>query len=153
MLFSVLFFQEKVTFLKGIAVIINIIGCILTVTNGKLEIQSLALFGLLMDVGAGFLYALTAIIGRVAAKNTYPFIMSMYSYFFAAVFLGISMGVSRTEFTFNTGIFFWGFFYALITTAIGYIFYYEGLKHITESSKVPVIASVEVIVASLIGVV
>ena len=48
---------------------------------------------------------------------------------------------------------FWGFFYALITTAIGYIFYYEGLKHITESSKVPVIASVEVIVASLIGVV
>ena len=65
----------------------------------------------------------------------------------AAVFLGISMGVSRTEFTFNTGIFFWGFFYALITTAIGYIFYYEGLKHITESSKVPVI------VASLIGVV
>lgn len=71
----------------------------------------------------------------------------------AAVFLGISMGVSRTEFTFNTGILFWGFFYALITTAIGYIFYYEGLKHITESSKVPVIASVEVIVASLIGVV
>ena len=70
----------------------------------------------------------------------------------AAVFLGISMGVSRTEFTFNTGIFFWGFFYALITTAIGYIFYYEGLN-ITESSKVPVIASVEVIVASLIGVV
>ena len=104
-----------------------------------------------MGVGAGFLYALTTIIGRVAAKNTYPFIMSMYSYFFAAVFLGISMGVS--EFTFNTRIFFWGFFYALITTAIGYIFYYEGLKHITESSKVPVIASVEVIVASLIGVV
>ena len=63
------------------------------------------------------------------------------------------MGVSRTEFTFNTGILFWGFFYALITTAIGYIFYYEGLKHITKSSKVPVIASVEVIVASLIGVV
>lgn len=62
------------------------------------------------------------------------------------------MGVSRTEFTFNTGILFWGFFYALITTAIGYIFY-EGLKHITKSSKVPVIASVEVIVASLIGVV
>ena len=60
----------------------------------------------------------------------------------AAVFLGISMGVSRTEFTFNTGIFFWGFFYALITTAIGYIFYYEGLKHITESSKVPVIGVV-----------
>lgn len=63
------------------------------------------------------------------------------------------MGVSRTEFTFNTGILFGGFFYALITTAIGYIFYYEGLKHITKSSKVPVIASVEVIVASLIGVV
>ena len=53
----------------------------------------------------------------------------------AAVFLGISMGVSRTEFTFNTGILFLGFFYALITTAIGYIFYYEGLKHITKAVK------------------
>ena len=71
----------------------------------------------------------------------------------AAVFLLSFMGVSRTEFTFNNGILFWGFFYALITTAIGYIFYYEGLQNITESSKVPVIASVEVIVASLIGVV
>ncbi len=54
LLFSVLFFQEKVTFLKGIAVIINIIGCILTVTNGKLEIQSLALFGLLMGAVPDF---------------------------------------------------------------------------------------------------
>lgn len=98
LLFSVLFFREKVSFIKGIAVVINIIGCILTVTNGKLEIQSLALFGLLMGIGAGF-------------------------------------------------------FYALIPTAIGSIFYYEGLKHISESSKVPVIASMEVIVASLIGVV
>ena len=98
LLFSVLIFQEKVTFVKGIAVIINIIGCILTVTNGKLELQSLALFGLLMGISAGF-------------------------------------------------------FYALIPTTIGYIFYYEGLKHITESSKISVIASMEVIVASLIGVV
>ena len=63
------------------------------------------------------------------------------------------MRVSRAEFTFNTGILFWGFFYALIPTAIGYIFYYDGLKHITESSKVPVIASMEVMVASLIGIV
>lgn len=153
LLFSVLFFREKATFIKCIAVIINITGCILTVTNGRLEIQSLALFGLLMGIASGFLYALTAILGRVAAENTHPFVMSMYSYFFAALFLGLSMGISHTPLTANTGILFWGFLYALIPTAIGYIFYYEGLKHITETSRVPVIASMEVIVASLIGVI
>lgn len=153
LLFSVLFFREKATFIKCVAVIINIAGCVLTVTNGKLEIQSLAIFGILMGIASGFLYALTAILGRVAAETTHPFVMSMYSYLFAAIFLGISMGVSHAELTFNSGILFWGFFYALIPTAIGYIFYYEGLKHITESSRVPVIASMEVIVASLIGVI
>ena len=80
--------------------------------------------------------------------------MSMYSLFLCRLFfLAFPWEFLVLNSHSITGIFFWGFFYALITTAIGYIFYYEGLKHITESSKVPVIASVEVIVASLIGVV
>ena len=46
----------------------------------------------------------------------------------------------------------WGFLYALIPTAIAYGLYYQGLQSIAESSKVPVISSVEAVVATIIGV-
>ena len=45
-----------------------------------------------------------------------------------------------------------GFLYALIPTAIGYLLYYQGVQRIRESSKVPVIASVETVTAALLGV-
>ena len=46
----------------------------------------------------------------------------------------------------------YGFLYALLPTAIGYIFYFVGLSGVKESSKVPVVASVENVVAVMIGV-
>lgn len=153
LLFSVIFFHEKPSSIKCAAIIINIIGCILTVTNGSFEIKSLAFFGIFMGIGAGFFYALTAIIGTFAAENIHPFVMSMYSYFFATVFLGLAIQPWKTKLVVNNGILIWGFFYALIPTAIAYIIYYNGLKNITETSKVPVIASIEVIVASFIGII
>lgn len=153
LLFSVILFHEKPSAVKCAAIIINIIGCILTVTNGSFEIKSLAFFGILMGIGSGFFYALTAIIGTFAAENVHPFVMSMYSYFFAAVFLGLTIQPWHTKLVVNKGILIWGFFYALIPTAIAYVIYYDGLKNIVETSKVPVIASIEVIIASLIGII
>ena len=41
--------------------------------------------------------------------------------------------------------------YALIPTALAYVFYFKALSKIKQISKVPVIASVELIVATLIG--
>ena len=43
--------------------------------------------------------------------------------------------------------------FALIPTSLAYVLYYQGLQLIVESSKVPVIASVETVVATLIGIV
>lgn len=45
-----------------------------------------------------------------------------------------------------------GVLYALIPTAIAYLLYYRGLQQIQESSKVPVLASMETVVAAVIGV-
>ena len=52
----------------------------------------------------------------------------------------------------DTAILVWGVLYALIPTAIAYVLYYRGLQSLTENSKAPVIASVETVVASIIGV-
>ena len=108
--------------------------------------------GILCGVGAGLCYGLTAIFGRLAAGKAEPFVMSMYSYLFAALFLTLWLRPWQGVVTLKTGILLWSFLYALIPTSIAYVLYYQGLRTITESSKVPVIASVEAVVATGIGV-
>ena len=40
----------------------------------------------------------------------------------------------------------------MIPTAIAYILYYQGLQKVKEPGKVPIIASIETVVAALIGI-
>ena len=153
LLFSVLCFSERMNRYKLAAVVINVAGCILAVTGGKFETVSFSVIGILCGIGAGLCYSMTAIIGRFAADRTNPFLMSMYSYFFAAVLLGIWMQPWKTGFLINSRMIGLGFLYALIPTAFAYVLYYRGLQEIRESSKVPVIASVETVVAVAAGMV
>jgi drug/metabolite transporter (DMT)-like permease len=77
--------------------------------------------------------------------------MSMYSFFFAALFLII---FSRPDITpaFNDfRIMGAGFLYALIPTSIAYLVYYNGLGKVQNMSKVPVIASIEPVTAVIVG--
>lgn len=152
LLFSIVLFSETFTNVKLFAVILNVLGCVLTATNGEFHFAVFSLVGILCGVGAGICYSLTAIIGRFAASHTNSFVISMYSYFFAALFLGIWMKPWNTAVSINTGILFWGILYALIPTALAYVIYYIGLQKVTESSKVPVIASIETVIASVIGI-
>lgn len=152
LLFSVLLFSERFTGAKAAAAVVNMLGCVLTATNGQITLAGLSVFGILCGVGAGLCYSMTAIIGRFASDRTDSFVMSAYSYLFAALSLGVWMRPWRGMGTLNQKVVIWGFLYALIPTAIGYLLYYCGIARIRESSKVPVIASVESVVATLIGI-
>lgn len=152
LLCSCIFFQERFTSRKFIAIVINIIGCILTVTNGHLVISALPFAGIIYGLGAGFCYAMTAIIGRFGTTHADPFVLSMYSYLAASVPLFIWMRPWKNNYYFSIDICFWGFLFALIPTAIAYILYYQGLQKVKEPGKVPVIASIETVVAALIGI-
>lgn len=152
LLFSMLLFSERFTKSKAIAVLMNMLGCILTATNGRIDSAGLSMIGIACGIGVGFCYSMTAIIGRFAADRTDPFVMSTYSYLFAALSLGIWMKPWEAPIAVSAPVILWGFFYALIPTAIGYLLYYRGIQNIRESSKVPVIASVESVVATLVGI-
>ena len=152
LLCSGLCFGERITKRKLIAIAVNILGCVLTVTNGKLNTASFSLPGILCGVGAGLCYAMTAVIGRFAADRTNPYVMSMYSYLSAAILLFVWMQPWAQTHTISENALIWSSLYALIPTAIAYILYYKGLQKIRESSKVPVIASVETVVAALVGI-
>lgn len=149
---SRIIFSEKLTPAKIFAIAINVIGCILAVTGGNISLVGLSVTGILFGIGAGFCYALTAIIGRIAGSKADAFVISTYSYLFAAIFLILFLKPMHAEISINSGMIIWGFLFALIPTSIAYIIYYKGVQKIKESSKVPVFASVETIVAAILGV-
>ncbi len=149
---SVIFFQEQITSHKCIALIINVAGCVLAATGGEFSAATLSISGILFGVASGLCYALTAIFGKLSGEDSDPFVVSTYSYLFASVFLAVFMRPWAVPITLSPSIMGIGFFYALIPTAIGYLFYYQGVKQIKESSKVPVIASMETVMAAILGV-
>ncbi|MDD4370207.1 MAG: DMT family transporter [Anaerostipes sp.] len=151
---SVLLFGEQLTRGKMIAVLMNIIGCTLTATGGTFSLQAVSIIGIACGVGAGISYAMTAILGRFAMEESDVFAVSTYSYLFAALFLVIPSKPWNIHL--ETGVLrivVIGFLLALIPTAMAYVLYYRGLRLIEETTKVPVIASCETIVAAVLGVV
>jgi len=152
LILSAVIYKEKIRPIKIVAIIINIIGCGLTVTNGRLSLSGIAFTGILLGLGASACYSLNAIIGKKSEKNANPFIMCMYSFLFASLLLLVAIKPWTLTSSLNTGIICWGFLYALIPTSLTYGVYYCGMQKIRDCSKVPVIASVEIVVASLVGV-
>ncbi len=151
MISSRILFGEVIRLRKVAAMALCMAGCALTVTGGELSLEGISLFGLLMAVGSGVTYGLTSVFGEMAGGKASAWVISTYSYLFAAIFLAFftnpfAAGLPSMEITIT------GFLYALIPTAWAYLLYYQGVQRITENSRVPVIASVETVVAALLGV-
>jgi len=151
-LLSAIFFHEQLTSRKCMALIVNVMGCVLAATGGQFEIAALSISGILFGIASGLCYALTAIFGRLVGEYSDSFVVSTYSYLFAALFLAVFMKPWSAPITVTPTIVWLGFLYALIPTAIGYLFYYQGVQRMRESSKVPVIASMETVTAAVLGV-
>ena len=151
LVFSVLLFREPFTPRKLMAVALNILGCALTATGGRLDPGSLSVPGILAGVGAGFCYSLTPIFGRFGAKRMESRVMTLYGFFFAALFLLLRLRPWRGGTPMGGGILLWGLLFGLIPTVCAYFLYYRGLVGIPEPSRVPVIASVETVVAAAVG--
>ena len=148
---SGLIFHEKFSPLKIFALIINILGCILTVTGGNIFNNHIALTGILAGLGSGFCYGMAAIFGKSAGEKTDALIVSAYSYLFAVIFLLIFRTPNINFMLANPRILLTGFLYGLIPTSLAYLVYYKGLREIPDTSRVPVIASIEPVAAVLIG--
>lgn len=151
-LLSRLFFREPLTMNKIIAIFINIAGCILTVTGGDFSSVRLSAFGLIMGILAGFTYSLLPVLSRTGADNEDPYTAAFYGQFFGAFLLFFLIrpynGVGA-PFSLQMLLVLIGF--GIVPSALAYIVYYNGLKRVTETSRVPVLASVETVVAALIG--
>ncbi|MCQ2561884.1 MAG: DMT family transporter [Clostridia bacterium] len=146
-------FSEAITGLKIVALAVNLIGCTLTVTNGDFSGISFAVNGVILGCMAGFFYASLTIFGKFVSEDVPPFVMCTYTFLFGFLFL---VGITRPwtmDFSIIPG-YAWalGLLLGLLGTAAPYVLYMAGLKKPIEASKVPLVASVETVVAAIMGV-
>ena len=154
MLMSVLFFHEKLDRRKIIALILAFAGCVLV---SGLSGNGITLVGLLIGLGSGLGYGLYSILGTIALRKYSPLTVTTYTFVFASVGSWLICRPSDmfSKFSNVNSIGFLLFFCiltAFITAVIPFLTYTLGLKNV-EPSKAGIIATIEPLVATLIGIV
>jgi drug/metabolite transporter (DMT)-like permease len=152
-LFSRLIFKEKLTKQKIVAVFGTLFGCIFITGIGSNSTGDLTMIGLITGLGSGLGYALYSIFGKIALEKYKPFTITFYTFFMATIFLfPLTRLWEKANLLFQVNTLLWALGLGLLPTVIAYFFYTKGLEKI-ESSKAAIIATVEPIVATLLGVV
>ncbi len=154
MLMSVLFFREKLTGKKVFALLLAFGGCVLVsgITGG----DSLTPKGFLIGLGSGIGYGLYSILGTVALRRYSPYAVTAWTFTISAVgswfisrpgeILAITAASSSPA---GTVLFF--ILTAVVTAVVPFLSYTLGLRTV-EASKAGILATVEPMVATLIGV-
>lgn len=148
---SRIFFKEKITRQKVLAVILAFAGCLFVTgfIGGEIQLAPAALgLGLLSAV----CYALYSIFGRVALSRYAPMTVTFYSLFIAACSMGLVFAATGAEMPPVDGSIVLGIIgFGLVSTALPYIFYTRGLAKLSPS-KASVLAFAEPMVATLAGI-
>lgn len=148
---SAILFRDKLTKGKLAALILAFLGCTFVsgVLSGGLTVTA---WGLLLGVASGFFYGLYSIFGRYALIHYQPLTVTFYTFVFAAA--GAIFLIKPSEliicFT-HRSMLLLTFGLVVISTVLPYIFYTRGLAKL-DSGKASILASIEPVVAALVGV-
>ncbi|THE12974.1 EamA family transporter [Bacillus timonensis] len=150
-IFARLLFKEKLTLRKMLALAVTIVGCAFVVGVFPNFSGTISLFGLVVGIGSGFFYALYSIFGKFALEKYDSLTVTVYTFIFAAVavtpFSGIWSAVNLfadiKSWLYIAGL---GF----LSSMLAFILYTKGLQYI-ESSRASIIATIEPVVAAIIG--
>ena len=153
MLMSVLFFREKLNGKKLAALALAFAGCVLV---SGISGEGITLAGLLVGLGSGLGYGLYSILGTVALRKYSPYTVTAYPFLFAAAGSWLICGPADLISKFAAApelaslLLFCGLT-ALVTAVIPFLLYTLGLRRV-EASRAGILATVEPLVATLIGI-
>ena len=153
MLMSAIFFHEKMNAKKLIALALAFAGCVLVsgISGG-----GITMVGLLLGLGSGLGYGLYSILGTIALRKHTPYTVTTWTFIFAAcgswcVCRPVVM-VSKFQTAENLpSLLGFCFLTGLVTAVIPFLTYTLGLKTV-EASKAGIIATLEPVVATIIGI-
>lgn len=150
--FSKIVYKEKMTRAKIISLILCCIGAIMAVTGGVLDLKGINTYGIIMGIMAAITYTLMPIISKNALKEFSSETILIYGFLFGAIFMIPSAKpVEMIGFVTDMNVLPYMILLGVFPAAMAYIFYAEGIARGCELSIVGVVASVELIAASIIG--
>ncbi|MBR4731311.1 MAG: EamA family transporter [Lachnospiraceae bacterium] len=152
-LMSALFFREKMNGRKVIALLLAFGGCVLV---SGISGEGITFTGLLLGLGSGIGYGLYSILGTVALRKYSPYVVTTYTFLFAAIGSWVICKPADMLSKFEkaddlTGLIFFCILTALVTAVIPFLAYTLGLRTV-EASKAGIIATIEPAVATLVGI-
>lgn len=153
MVMSRFLFGETFTRRKVLSLLLTVVGCVLV--TGVLETsQPLSPGGIMLGLGAGFGYALYSVFSRYALERGYHTLtITCYTFLIASLATALTVNpaqVMAAAFS-SAGMGLFSIAFGLLCTVIPYLLYTLGLKHV-DNSRASIIASVEPVTASLLGV-
>ncbi len=149
---SKIIYQEKLTKNKIVSLAICFIGAILVVTGGKFDFVGLDTLGVMMGIISAIAYSLMPIINKNALKENESITLTMYGFLFGAIFMLPLANIGEFgTYIGNTTVLINLILLALLPAAMAYIFYVDGISQGIELSIAGVVASTELVFASIIG--
>lgn len=152
MLMSFVLFKEKMTLRRIAAVVIAFAGCVCV--SGLSPANNISVSCIITGLGAGLGYALYSIFSRFALQRGYSSVtISAYTFLFAAIGTLPLINPSELLVKLGTGsdVIVFAIIFGVVTTIMPYALYTWGLQYM-ENGKASVLASVEPVVATLIGI-
>ncbi|MBO6119085.1 MAG: EamA family transporter [Lachnospiraceae bacterium] len=149
---SYIAFKERLGIKRNLILVLNMIGCIIAATALDFSFKSVSIIGILMGLMSGITYGASPVLGKYANKNPNLFVVIAYNELFASLFVLLFLKPFNNIENISKNMWIYGIMYGVLITGLAYMFYYDGVKRMTEMSIVPVIASIEVVVAALVGI-
>ncbi|MDE6387778.1 MAG: DMT family transporter [Lachnospiraceae bacterium] len=156
MLMSLLFFREKMTGKKLLALGLSFLGCVLVSGLGS-DKSSVTPIAILIGLGAGLGYGLYSILGTIALRKYSTYTVTTYTFVTASV--GSLFLCSLPDLWHKITVCprkpylcFYIILTGLVTAVIPFLLYTLGLEQV-EASRAAILATIEPMVATLIGVV
>ena len=154
MILSVLLFHEEFTRQKGIALVLTMIGLILvTCTSSDIEGSTISVKAILYGLGAGLGYAMYSIFSKYLVQRYSAMTITFYTFLMATfATVPISGLMEQVSLLFTVSIFPYAIGLAVICTVMPFAFYTKGLSGI-KASQASILATIEPVVAGIVGVV
>lgn len=152
MVLSAIFFRERITGRKVLALVLTFAGCVL-VAGLIGSSYTLTPKVILLGLSSGLFYGLYSIFGSVALRTYDTRTVTAYTFLFAT--LGTlpicGVGAMAEQMAAHPVSLFWCVGIALVSTLAPYLLYTWGLSHMS-NSRAAILATIEPLVGALLGI-
>ncbi|MBF4695548.1 DMT family transporter [Fusibacter ferrireducens] len=153
LIWSILFFNEKMSRIKILGVILCVISSYLAITGGIVDFEKLSITGVLLGIASGLSYSLVSVFSKLALKKYRPETIVLYAFMFGFIFTLPMIQINDLVNQFkNPDFLLLAFGLGTISSSIPYVLYFGGISTGIDLSKAGVLSMMELIVSICLSV-